>query len=625
MTTELLIRSFFILIISSVVAYCSYFREDKESSLKELQGKGTRYANYIPMYVLPEFLLIILIGCTAYYGWEYSSKLLLSWCFGTFTHISLFYLILLLFMPLMRKYFTARSCAELWMLPTLLYMAEHSFMSLPEPLLVITLPNGFVKHIMVLWFIGFIVVFMWHILQHLIYRYRILKDALLVNETAILNVWHQEREHGNFTKDFPVVFSPATNTPLSIGLFKRTTKVVLPCREYTADELRLIFRHELVHIGREDTGTKFFMLFCTAFCWFNPLMWLAMRKSADDLELSCDETVLLNADKDSRTKYAELILNTARDNCGFTTCLSASAAALRYRLRNIIKQRKRFNGGLIVGIVLFVFMMTSGYIALAYESSIGDDVIFYSGTADEHVLRSVSFWDEQQPDYYDCTDEDAFKAYLGSLEFKHITGNYTFPKDEHEMICIFMGNDGAFGMTLTDSAVKITPLYGESHRSQHYYLVTAVNWDYLSSLLTEQINYSEDGLSKQPEMQLYIGDAIGRPIVCPGIVFATIIDGKITGSIDPKAIPAATVVFTDVPRAKAAISFSHAVYNDYTIEIENWDRTELDSVNLDDYVEDDTFLLAPYNAHYTVYASFQFEGNRVIDVAFKFDVILNKQ
>lgn len=137
-------RLFFI--ICGVVAYCSYFREDKESSLEEPDGKDPRYANYIPMYVLPEFVLIILIGCTAYYGWEYSSELLLSWCFGTFTHISLFYLILLLFMPLLRKYFSARSCAELWMLPTLLYMAEHSFMSLPEPLLVITLPNGFIKN-----------------------------------------------------------------------------------------------------------------------------------------------------------------------------------------------------------------------------------------------------------------------------------------------------------------------------------------------------------------------------------------------------------------------------------------------------------------------------------------------
>lgn len=620
MSTELIIRGFFIFIICGVVAYCSYFREDKESSLEEPDGKGPRYANYIPMYVLPEFVLIILIGCTAYYGWEYSSELLLSWCFGTFTHISLFYLVLLLFIPFLRKYFSARSCAELWMLPTLLYMAEHSFMSLPEPLVVITLPNGFIKNAMVVWFIGFIVVFFGYILLHLIFRHRILKNAVPVKDAEILDVWRQEREHGNFNKNFKVVFSPATRTPLSVGLFKRTTKVVLPPREYTTDELHLIFRHELVHIGREDSGTKFFMVFCTAFCWFNPLMWLAMRKSADDLELSCDETVLLNADEESRKKYADLILKTAGDNYGFTTCLSASASALRYRLSNIAKRKKCFNGGLIVGIVLFVFMMTSGYIALAYESSTGDDVIFYSGASEEHILRSVSFWNGQQADYYDCIDEDAFKEYLGTLEFQHITGNYTFPEGEHEMTCIFMGNDGAFGMTLTDTAVKITPLYGENHNSQYYYLVTAVDWGHLSSMLTEQINYYEDNLPDQPELKIRWNDSDGVETI-PGVIFTTIIDGKVTESIDPNEIPA-SILFTDIQSDKIAIEFSHSVYSDYTIEIWNWDRTELEFVNLDDYVADDTFMLAPYDAHYNVYASFQMEGGKVIDMVFKFDVEL---
>ena len=31
--------------------------------------------------------------------------------------------------------------------------------------------------------------------------------------------------------------------------------------------------------------------FCTALCWFNPFLWIAMRKSAEDLELSCDELI----------------------------------------------------------------------------------------------------------------------------------------------------------------------------------------------------------------------------------------------------------------------------------------------------------------------------------------------
>ena len=64
-------------------------------------------------------------------------------------------------------------------------------------------------------------------------------------------------------------------------------------------------------------------------------MWMAMERSAQDMELSCDETVLLEADDVTRRRYAGLLLATAGDSRGFTTCLSASASALRYRLRNV--------------------------------------------------------------------------------------------------------------------------------------------------------------------------------------------------------------------------------------------------------------------------------------------------
>ena len=55
------------------------------------------------------------------------------------------------------------------------------------------------------------------------------------------------------------------------------------------EELKLILKHEIVHIAREDSWSKFFLVFCTAMYWFNPLMWYAMKKSAEDMELSCDD------------------------------------------------------------------------------------------------------------------------------------------------------------------------------------------------------------------------------------------------------------------------------------------------------------------------------------------------
>ena len=112
-------------------------------------------------------------------------------------------------------------------------------------------------------------------------------------------------------------------------------------KSYTEEEAELIFLHELHHIQRNDTHTKFFLKFCTALGWFLPFIWIAVKKAEADLELSCDEIVLKDADDHKRKKYAELLLTTAGGPIGFTTCLSASAQSLRYRMRATLEQKEK--------------------------------------------------------------------------------------------------------------------------------------------------------------------------------------------------------------------------------------------------------------------------------------------
>ena len=161
------------------------------------------------------------------------------------------------------------------------------------------------------------------------------------------------------------MISPAVRTPLIVGLLRDELVLVLPERDYSEEELRLIFRHELVHLQREDVWLKCFMLFCTAMRWFDPLLWLAMRRAAEDAELSCDETVMARAGAAERRLYAELILSTAGDARGFSTCLSASARGLRYRLRSIVKPEKKCAGILLLSLLSFLLVASCGLICVA--------------------------------------------------------------------------------------------------------------------------------------------------------------------------------------------------------------------------------------------------------------------
>lgn len=120
-----------------------------------------------------------------------------------------------------------------------------------------------------------------------------------------------------------------------------------------------------------------------------------MKKSAEDMELSCDETVLLNADQNTRKKYATLLLDNVSDNRGFTTCLATSAKSMHYRLKHIVKPEKRLNGAVIVGLVFFVLCMTSGYVALAYDDRSGSEVIYNNNDYSQYHLHSISMEDAQ--------------------------------------------------------------------------------------------------------------------------------------------------------------------------------------------------------------------------------------
>lgn len=489
MSTELLIRGFFAAILSCCLMWRVFRQNEHELDPESDDKKSQRYAPYIPASLLPAALLLLSILNLLYCGPQETALLMLSYCFSTFFQITVFYAILLLLLPFLRKHISARACAMLWIIPNYLYVAHNNAMALPEPLAVFHAPDGIIWIILGVWLVGFATVLLWKIGSHLLFRFWILKDAVPVTDPAVLKLWQEEQVRAQLRRpEYRLVTSPKVKTPLSIGFLRSTIRVVLPEGNYTMEELRLIFRHEIIHISREDSSNKFFLVFCTAMCWFNPLMWLAMRRSADDLELSCDETVLLDADEETRRQYANLILTTAGDERGFTTCLSASVKALRYRLKNIIKPHNAESGGwgaIAIGLVFFLLCMTSGHVALAYDEAPGAEVIFKSEDLSSYTVSSTNYGSGRGRIYGECTDEAALNAYLAELHLSRITGNYTYNNTEHRFFILYNSPDGVIGVTLEDQIVTVAPLYEDAPPQTLYYLNSEIDWDYLESLIVE--------------------------------------------------------------------------------------------------------------------------------------------
>lgn len=104
-------------------------------------------------------------------------------------------------------------------------------------------------------------------------------------------------------------------------------------------------------------------------------MWIAVKKGEEDLELSCDEIVLKDADDVGRKRYAQLLLSIAGDSRGFSTCLSSSARSLRYRLKAAMPQKtKRLGTGLLF-VIMFLSTLAVGRTGLSVERGYTADLI----------------------------------------------------------------------------------------------------------------------------------------------------------------------------------------------------------------------------------------------------------
>lgn len=276
--------------------------------------------------------------------------------------------LLLLLLPWLRKRIKAVNCALLWLLPCAmpqLYSMLINLASPFKPLFFLRINGEFFMTLFWVWLGGFLLAMLWQLLSHMRFRRQILRDAIPADESALRVLWEVEGELC-VEAERKLVYSRAAQSPLSIGVFNKSLRIVLPLRNsYSLEALRLILRHELIHISEGHNQLKFTMAFVTAFGWFLPTQWLGLRRAAEDLELSCDEQATKGLSQEELRQYAALILNNAGTAPGFTTCLSASARGLRYRLGRVLHPETRRNGALAVGIILTLFILGLGLVGFA--------------------------------------------------------------------------------------------------------------------------------------------------------------------------------------------------------------------------------------------------------------------
>lgn len=434
---------------------------------------------YTPPY--PFLLLAILAAFFISKGFFAGLSAFFTYTADLMLAISLYY-VLLIFLPVLRRHISARACAELWLIPYIVIVAKYYTTTTASSVrFVLYIPQQIFDMLLPVWGIGFLIIFAGYIFSHLMFRRRILKTAAAETDAHVLALWKQELERLDYRRPVRLLRCQAAGSPFSMGNTKWTRVTVLPSHSYTDEELTLIFRHELHHIRRCDSDAKLYFAFSNALLWFHPLVWIASREASRDMELACDELVLEQSDSSERKLYADLLLHTAGERRGFTTCLSASARALRCRLHAVLHPRKCSSGTLFLMVLVFCSILSYNAFAISTQrTTIGDELLCTSPDFDYLQYTSADEVIRPAPDTYDA---QALYAYLGTLTIERLSGTREYSDIESYVPRLFLSADPDDNQRICIYDNGVTLYDQRSGRSTFYYLREPVDWAKIETCL----------------------------------------------------------------------------------------------------------------------------------------------
>ena len=153
-----------------------------------------------------------------------------------------------------------------------------------------------------IWFLGMILFIGYNLLNYGLFRNYIKKNAKEVEIEIAKDIQNELN-----IKFIPkIVVSNEILSPMLVGFIK--PMVILPEIKYSDNELKVILKHEFMHYKRRDLWYKLLLIIANGIHWFNPIVYLMIRKANRDLEYSCDDDVVKNENMEYRKDYSMAII-----------------------------------------------------------------------------------------------------------------------------------------------------------------------------------------------------------------------------------------------------------------------------------------------------------------------------
>ncbi len=238
-----------------------------------------------------------------------------------------------------------------------------------------------VQVLFLVWLAGVVLTLAIHLYKHFRFSQVVRRWGKPIGQEEYIKAFQQVKAAMGIKQKVSLMLCPPVDSPMLTGLFRPA--ILLPDMDLSRDELQMVLTHELTHLRRRDLWAKAAMLLAIAMHWFNPVIYLMNRSFCFHMEASCDASVTINADLETRRFYSETIIAVIRRQSRLRTAVSTSFYAgkngMKRRILSIMEDKGKKLGTAMVCMTLTLAVGVSMAFAVSYLPELPAQGAFEAG------------------------------------------------------------------------------------------------------------------------------------------------------------------------------------------------------------------------------------------------------
>lgn len=295
-----------------------------------------------------------------------------------------FIILLILFCPILSKWYSNQTIFYLWLITAIAFMFPFK-LSFFESVTVneraktiFFIPNFTINQQItkqeftnssidwffigfILWIIGVVIFTIYHFIKYIYFLHIVKRWSSEVACEAILSIFEKVKQELKIKKEIQIKECSVITSPIGVGFYKFF--IFLPEQSFSEEQLYFILKHELIHYKRKDLWCKILILIINAIHCFNPFVYIMRKKIILQCELCCDCEVSKNMEVKEKLQYIETMIHIIKNNLKFYTALSNNFLAeknnIRRRVFSIMDNKKKKKGILCTVVLVVCFCLSN--------------------------------------------------------------------------------------------------------------------------------------------------------------------------------------------------------------------------------------------------------------------------